>query len=78
MEITDFARQILFGESIEDKLIQPAEITFGNFEATDIPSAPSRNSKIKFNEKQLRFPRGHFHLDEKKAMALSWWLTMRK
>lgn len=71
MEITDFARQILFGEKLDDKLVQPSEITFDKFEATDIPSVPSRHSKIQFNEKQLRFPRGHFHLDEKKAMALS-------
>jgi uncharacterized ferritin-like protein (DUF455 family) len=71
MNITDFATQILCGESLADKLIQPADITFSKTEYKDIPAAPARNKKISFNSKQLRFPRGHFHLDEKKAMALS-------
>ena len=71
MDITDFARQILLGGSLEDKLLQVDEITFGKYEEADIPRLPTRDKKIQFNEKQLRFPRGQFHLDNKKAMALS-------
>lgn len=71
MDIIDFASQILLGENLEDKLVQVDEITYKKHLGADIPKFPSRNKKLQFSDKQLRFPRGHFHLDDKKAMALS-------
>lgn len=71
MDVTDFARQILMGANLQDKLLQTCDVTFGKKSQFSLPNRPARSPKISFNDKQLRFPRGHFHLDEKKAMAIS-------
>jgi len=72
MKLEEFAKQILFGESLEDKLFTPKKILFAeDFELLrEIPTSPGRKSNIKLSDKNIRFPRGHFHLDEKKAIAL--------
>ena len=69
--MTEFAKTILFGESIEDKLIQDKITEFDSIDSHfEIPDHPGRNKSIQMTEDQPRFPRGHFHLDNKKAMAL--------
>jgi len=70
MKLSEFAKNILLGDKIEDKLLA-VEIT--EFDSVDfsVPNEPSRSGKLEFSEKQMRFPKGHFHLKEKRAMALN-------
>ena len=72
MNVEDFAKQILFGENLEDKLSHPDKIVFTNkpFILDSLPPKPGRNKKIKMSNQNIRFPKGHFHLKEKKALAL--------
>lgn len=72
LQVQDFARQILFGESISDKLFEADNILFDNTHdlLDEIPKTPARAKKIQLGDKNIRFPRGHFHLNEKKAIAL--------
>lgn len=75
MEVIDFAKEILNGPNIEHKLFGLND-KFGNFNFTKTEESfdikkPNRHKKIELSEKQIRFPRGHFHLDEKKAVALN-------
>ncbi|MCO4754306.1 MAG: DUF455 family protein [Bacteriovoracaceae bacterium] len=71
MEVVDFAREILFGSSLKSKLLDLDKISF---EKTAIPDLeftyPGRDKGIELSEQQMRFPKGHFHIDEKKAQAL--------
>ncbi|MCT4642835.1 MAG: ferritin-like domain-containing protein [Bacteriovoracaceae bacterium] len=69
MKLSILTDLILKGDSLEDKLIEFKEVQFDSFEAY-IPRLPARKSSIKFSQKQLRFPRGHFSEDNKKAIAL--------
>lgn len=72
MNIDTFAKIILFNENLEDKLLVDSNVTFNEFELYSIPQTPSRSSKIKFSDTQMKFPkRPTLHLDEKKAMALN-------
>lgn len=70
MKLSEYAKTIIFGEKLEDKLIDPDCIDFDDWREFIVPSKPSRGVGIELSEKNMRFPRGHFHLDEKKAMAL--------
>jgi uncharacterized ferritin-like protein (DUF455 family) len=71
MEVVDFALHILKSEDLENKFFFPESIEFNAVhEETLFFDQPYRSKKIKLADKQIRFPRGHFHLDEKKAMAL--------
>lgn len=67
----EYAKILLCGTNIEDKLIPAENIIFNEFKLTEIPEMPGRNSRINFSEKRIKFPKAEaFVSDEKKAMAL--------
>ena len=71
MNLSEFAGKILFGETIDDKMVHPEKILFDNFDPEfKLPSNPARAEKIQFSKENIKFPRGHFHIKEKKAIAL--------
>lgn len=75
MLLSDFATSILFGENLEDKLLHPEKIEFdadpANY-AKDfiLPERPARCSSLQFSKENIKFPKGHFHLKDKQAIAL--------
>ena len=72
MDINKFAESIVFGSNLEDKLLEIDQVDFSSSPRDfDFPAYPARSSKIKFSDKNVKFPRGHFHEIEKKAIALS-------
>lgn len=70
MKLSDFSNHILLNGSIEDKLTEFSSIEFDHDIASDIPKLPIRNQNISFSSNVVKFPRGHFHEKEKKAIAL--------
>lgn len=72
MLVQDFAKQILFGETLTDKLFTADQVSFDDALnlLEKLPKSPARHKKIKMTEKNSRFPKGHFHLNDKKALAL--------
>lgn len=71
MNLSEWSKEILFGENLDSKTLDCDEILFDDeWQAVSLPSLPGRNKKIAMSGKQLKFPRGHFHENEKKAMAL--------
>ncbi len=72
MKVQEFAKSVLFGPSLEDKLLSTSQIaSFGTFDKISIPDRPARDGRIDFSEKQLKFPkRSHFAEPEKRAFAL--------
>lgn len=70
MKVSDFARTILENGDLESKLIGFDTIEFDKVDYS-VPKLPTREGKLIFSEKQMRFPKGHFHKKEKTAMALN-------
>ncbi len=71
MEVIEFARKILEGGSIEDKLFAPDALEFSkSSEGYDL-KVPARDERIKLTGEQIRFPRGHFHIIEKEGAGAS-------
>lgn len=72
MNLQSAAEQILFGESLEDKLLDLGAFDpKGKLVRTERKIIPGRNKNITFSEEQVKFPRaGSFHLKEKRALAL--------
>lgn len=70
MKLSELTNSIIFGENLSDKLINFKSIEFDDFDFT-LPNLPKRSKSIAFSSKQVGFPKGHFHLDEKKAIALN-------
>ena len=72
MKVQEFAKTILYGPGLEDKLLSSSLITdFTSFKKTVIPDAPARSSDIAFCEKQIKFPKAsHFEDEKKRALAL--------
>jgi uncharacterized ferritin-like protein (DUF455 family) len=70
MKLSELTGSILRGENLEDKLIFDEQIEFDNV-ISELPKYPARNKKIDFVDKQIKFPKGSFHIDEKKAIALN-------
>ena len=71
MNLSEWSKEILFGENLDSKTLDCDEILFDDeWQAVSLPNLPGRNKKIAMSGKQLKFPRGHFHENEKKAMAL--------
>lgn len=71
MEVVDFALHILKSGYLEDKMFYPDSIEFNTSHIEGkYFDLPKRSEKITLTNKQVRFPKGHFHLDEKKAKAL--------
>lgn len=70
MKLSELTKSILEGDSLEEKLINFKSVEFDDFDF-QLPNGPTRSKKIAFSAEQMKFPKGHFHLDEKKAMALN-------
>jgi uncharacterized ferritin-like protein (DUF455 family) len=67
---SEFARKILEGEDLEDKLLE-GSIEFDEYAEYSLPQLPGRRRKISFSDKQLKFPKApQLHLEDKKAIAL--------
>ena len=70
MLLDEYARKILLGQSVEDKLTDIDQVRFFDLVEFDIPKLPGRNSRISISSENIKFPKGHFHDIEKKALAL--------
>lgn len=72
MHYRDYARQILEGESLEDKLLSSKDLELSErLEHYELPSNPGRTKRLEFNNEQVKFPRNtSFHLEEKRGLAL--------
>lgn len=68
----EYARSLLEGERLEDKLLSSKDIELSaSIREYHLPVLPGRNSRLKFNNDQIKFPRsGSFHLPEKRGLAL--------
>ncbi len=67
---SEFARKILEGEDLEDKLLDES-IEFDEFKEYSLPQLPGRRRKISFSDKQIKFPKApSLNLPDKKALAL--------
>ncbi|MBY0412867.1 MAG: ferritin-like domain-containing protein, partial [Bdellovibrionales bacterium] len=75
MHYREYARTILEGSSIEDKLLPAKDLDLserpGHIVDYDLPNNPGRTTKLAFNNEQVKFPRSaSFHLEEKRGLAL--------
>ena len=72
MHYREFARILLEGASLEDKLIPLKNIDFTkSLDPYDLPNNPGRSKQLKFDNQQVKFPKNtSFHLAEKRGLAL--------
>ena len=72
MHYRDFARQVLEGESLEDKLLSSKDIILTEqIQDYELPQNPGRTKRLEFNNEQVKFPRSaSFHLEDKRGLAL--------
>ena len=77
MNLKDYAREILEGESLNSKLLDIPKLDnfFENKDKKEnvynCPVNPGRSGKISFSSKQIRFPKvSSFKDSEKRSMAL--------
>lgn len=72
MNYREYARIILEGESLEDKLLSAKDVVLEtSLKRYDLPENPGRSARLKFNNEQVKFPRSaSFHLEEKRGLAL--------
>lgn len=72
MHYRDYARQILEGGTLEDKLLSSSGIILeAKLEDYELPQNPGRIKRFEFNNEQVKFPRNtSFHLEEKRGLAL--------
>jgi uncharacterized ferritin-like protein (DUF455 family) len=76
MNVSEYAKTILLGTTLEDKLLSAREINWGehddlNDTVFELPVNPGRSTKLCFNNEQTKFPRtASFHLEEKRGLAL--------
>jgi uncharacterized ferritin-like protein (DUF455 family) len=72
MNISDYARQVLMGGSLADKLLDPSLVD--NFEikkCIELPILPGREKKLITSDLRLKFPKAQaFHDPIKRAQAL--------
>lgn len=72
MKLSTYAKNILLGQSIEDKLLNVEDIEFDEIQDFNIPKTPGRSKKIQLSSKQEKFPKGQaLSLDNNKAFALN-------
>jgi uncharacterized ferritin-like protein (DUF455 family) len=66
----DYAREILLGERLEQKLIN-VPIEWDSWREFSLPSSPGRKDKLSFSETQMKFPKAiQLNETDKKALAL--------
>jgi uncharacterized ferritin-like protein (DUF455 family) len=72
MHYREYARTLLEGTSLEDKLIPLKNIDYTESVGLyELPENPGRASLLKFDNQQVKFPRNtSFHLEEKRGLAL--------
>lgn len=72
MHYREYARILLEGSTLEDKLIPLKNIEFTeSLDPYELPVNPGRGERLKFNNEQVKFPRNtSFHLEEKRGLAL--------
>ncbi len=72
MNYQEYARLLLEGENLEDKLFSAKNLDLSvPFKQFELPTNPGRTKKLKFNNEQIKFPKSSsFHLIEKRALAL--------
>lgn len=70
MNYQDFAKKILLGEGLEDKLVDEI-IDWTQWSVYDLPKLPGRKGKLAFSEEQIKFPKAlRLNETDKKAIAL--------
>lgn len=72
MHYREYARLLLEGASLEDKLIALKDVDYTpSLVAYDLPVNPGRSELLKFDNQQVKFPKNtSFHLEEKRGLAL--------
>lgn len=72
MHYRKYARQILEGENLDDKLLSSKDLEISSIlEHYDLPNNPGRSKRLVFDNEQVKFPRSaSFHLEEKRGLAL--------
>jgi uncharacterized ferritin-like protein (DUF455 family) len=72
MHYREYARILLEGASLEDKLIPLKNIDYTEcVDLYELPINPGRSNQLKFDNQQVKFPRNtSFHLEEKRGLAL--------
>lgn len=72
MHYREYARILLEGASLEDKLIPLKNIDYTeSLTAFELPKNPGRSERLKFDNQQVKFPKNtSFHLEEKRGLAL--------
>ena len=70
MKISEFARNILEVGDLNAKLLEATDISFDTWSDYSCPKLPSRVNKLKVSTENVKFPKGHFHLADKKALAI--------
>lgn len=58
MTLDQWAKQLLLGTSLEDKLVSPEKITWQDFNPEILPHSPGRLGSLQFSENQMKFPKG--------------------
>lgn len=67
---SEFAKQILLGQTLEDKLIE-TPIHWGEWEEFELPKLPGRTGTLAFSDLQLKFPKANgLNQNDKKAQAI--------
>ena len=72
MHYREYAKQILEGDSLEDKLLSSKDLDLSeSLILYELPTNPGRIKKLEFNNEQVKFPRStSFHLEDKRGLAL--------
>jgi uncharacterized ferritin-like protein (DUF455 family) len=72
MHYREYARHLLEGASLEDKLISLKNVEYTqSMEAYELPKNPGRSAHLVFDNQQIKFPKNtSFHLEEKRGLAL--------
>lgn len=72
MHYREYARTLLEGPALEDKLLSAKNIEFTDcLDIYELPKNPGRSNKLKLDNQQVKFPRNtSFHLEEKRGLAL--------
>ena len=75
MNLAEYAKTLLLGPTLEDKLLTSSEINtheLVQIKPVDLPTTPGRSKKISFDNRQFRFPRkSSLHLSEKSIRAIT-------